>query len=63
VNKTRRDDRIVKIERRALIGDAWRFEETLRELEDSSKLNTSFVERMRTYFCANPSVAAQNQDR
>jgi hypothetical protein len=32
VIKTRRNDRIVKIERRALIGDAWRFEETLREL-------------------------------
>jgi hypothetical protein len=29
-----------------LIGDAWRFEETLRDSEDSSKLNTSFVERL-----------------
>jgi len=33
------------VERRAVIGDAWRFEETLRDSEDSSKLNTSFVER------------------
>jgi hypothetical protein len=46
VIKTRRNDRIVKVERRALIGDAWRFEETLRDSEDSSKLNTSFVERL-----------------
>src|SRR5262249_1128132 len=27
-------------------GAAWRFEETLRDSEDSSKLNTSFVERL-----------------
>jgi IS1 family transposase len=46
VIKTRRNDRIVKVERRMLIGDAWRFEETLRDSEDSSKLNTSFVERL-----------------
>jgi IS1 family transposase len=42
----RRNDRITKVERRSLIGDAWRFEETLRDSEDSSKLNTSFVERL-----------------
>jgi len=46
VIKTRRNDRIVKVERGALIGDAWRFEEMLRDSEDSSKLNTSFVERL-----------------
>jgi hypothetical protein len=46
VIKTRRNDRIIKVERRMLIGDAWRFEETLRDSEDSSKLNTSFVERL-----------------
>jgi hypothetical protein len=46
VIKTRRNDRIVKVERRTLIGDAWQFEETLRDSEDSSKLNTSFVERL-----------------
>ena len=26
--ETRRNDRIIKVERRTLIGDAWRFEET-----------------------------------
>ena len=46
VIKTRRNDRIIKVERRTLIGDAWRFEETLRDSEDCSKLNTSFVERL-----------------
>jgi transposase-like protein/IS1 family transposase len=46
VIKTRRNDRIIKVERRMLIGDTWRFEETLRDSEDSSKLNTSFVERL-----------------
>jgi transposase InsO family protein len=46
VIKTRRNDRIIKVERRMLIGDAWRFEETLRDSEDSSKLNASFVERL-----------------
>jgi transposase-like protein/IS1 family transposase len=46
VIKTRRNDRIIKVERRAVIGAAWRFEETLRDSEDSSKLNTSFVERL-----------------
>jgi hypothetical protein len=29
-----------------LIGDAWGFEETLPDSEDSSKLNPSFVERL-----------------
>jgi hypothetical protein len=46
VIKTRWNDRIVKVERRSLIGAPWRFEETLRDSEDSSKLNTSFVERL-----------------
>jgi IS1 family transposase len=46
VIKTRRNDRIIKVDRRTLIGDAWRCEEALRDSEDSSKLNTSFVERL-----------------
>jgi hypothetical protein len=43
---TRRNDRIVKVERRALIGAPWRFEEALNNSEDSSTLNTSFIERL-----------------
>ncbi len=46
VLKTRRDDRIVKVERRELMGASWRFEEVLNNSEDSSTLNTSFIERM-----------------
>jgi IS1 family transposase len=46
VLKSRSNDRIVKVERRALIGAAWRFEEALNNSEDSSTLNTSFIERL-----------------
>ena len=46
VIKTRRNDRIVKVERRAVLGDGWRLEQALRDSEDSVKLNTSFVERL-----------------
>jgi len=46
VIKTRRNDRIIKVERRPVIGAPWRFEEALFESEDSSTLNTSFVERL-----------------
>ena len=43
VLKTRRNDRLVKVERRAVHGAAWRFDEALRNSEDSSALNTSFI--------------------
>jgi transposase-like protein/IS1 family transposase len=46
VIKTRRNDRIIKVERKELIGAAWRFEQALHDSEDSSKLNTSFIERL-----------------
>ena len=46
VLKTRRNNRIVKVERRELMGASWRFEEVLNNSEDSSTLNTSFIERM-----------------
>jgi transposase-like protein/IS1 family transposase len=46
VMKTRRNDRVIKVERKALIGTPWRFEQALRDSEDSSKLNTSFIERL-----------------
>ena len=42
VLKTRRNDRIIKVERRALHGAAWRFDDALNNSEDSSTLNTSF---------------------
>ena len=46
VLKTRRNDRIIKVEQRALHGAAWRFEDALNNSEDSSTLNTSFIERL-----------------
>ena len=46
VIKTRRNDRIVKVERRDVIGADWRLEKILADSEDSSKLNTSFIERL-----------------
>src|SRR6185503_18777803 len=46
VIKTRRNDSIVKVERRAVLGDRWRLEQALHDSEDSMKLNTSFVERL-----------------
>ena len=46
VIKTRSNDRIVRVERRAVIGAYWRLEKVLADSEDSSKLNTSFIERL-----------------
>ena len=46
VLKTRRNDRIVKVERRAVHGAVWRFDDVLNESEDSATLNTSFIERL-----------------
>ena len=46
VIKKRRNDRVVKVERRARIGAAWRWEQARRDSEDSRKLNTSYVERL-----------------
>jgi hypothetical protein len=43
--KTRRNDRVVRVGRRAVIG-AGRLRQALQESEDSVKLNTSFVERL-----------------
>jgi hypothetical protein len=39
VLKTRRNDQIVKVERRIVLGGAWRLEQALRDSEDSVKLN------------------------
>ncbi len=46
VLKTRRNDRVVRVERREVRGTPAAFEELLWESEDSSTLNTSFVERL-----------------
>ena len=46
VIKTRRHDRVVRVDRRAVIGAAWRFAEALARSEDSSTVNTSLIERL-----------------
>src|SRR5246127_477515 len=46
VIKTRRNNRIVKVERRTVIGTEGGLEERLQRSEDSSTLNTSFIERL-----------------
>ena len=46
VIKTRRHDRVVRVERRAVIGAPWRFDHALTHSEDSSTVNTSFIERL-----------------
>ena len=46
VLKTRRHDRIVKVDRRERLGASWRFQEAFTNSEDSSTLNTSFIERL-----------------
>ena len=45
VIKRRRNDRVVRVDRRAVIG-AGRLKHALRNSEDPLKLNTSFVERL-----------------
>ena len=44
--KTRRNNRVVRVERRVKIGTATRLKAALWESEDSETLNTSFVERL-----------------
>ncbi len=46
VLKTRRNDRVIKVERRRRIGAGWRWEQAWRDSEDSVKLNTSYIERL-----------------
>jgi transposase-like protein/IS1 family transposase len=46
VLKLRRNDRVIRVYRRQIVGANWRFDEALVESEDSTTLNTSFVERL-----------------
>ena len=46
VIKTRRNNRVVRVERRRVIGSKVQLEEVLFRSEDSAKLNTSFIERL-----------------
>jgi IS1 family transposase len=46
VIKKLRKDRIVTVRRKLVIGSTWKLEDALLESEDSTKLNTSFIERL-----------------
>ncbi len=46
VIKKLRNDRVVRVQRKARIGAAWRWNEVWRASEDSRKLNTSYIERL-----------------
>ena len=46
VLKTRRNNRVIRVERRVKIGTATRLQAALWESEDSETLNTSFIERL-----------------
>ncbi len=69
VLKTRRNDRITKVERRQVIGSSAEFEKALEESEDSSSLNTSFIERLNltirqacSYLTRRTTCHARSQD-
>ena len=46
VLKTRRSDRVIRVERRQITGAPWKFDEAFVQSEDSATLNTSFIERL-----------------
>jgi transposase-like protein len=46
VDKTYRGNRVIKVDRKFVIGSRDRVEEALLESEDSRKLNTAFIERL-----------------
>jgi IS1 family transposase len=46
VQKTWRNNRVIRVERTAVVGDRWQIEDALLDAEDSSTLNTSFIERL-----------------
>ena len=46
VVKTRRKDRVIRVERRTVIGTTRRLEKALEESEDSTRANTAYIERL-----------------
>jgi transposase-like protein/IS1 family transposase len=46
VIKTRRNDRVIKVDRELVRGAPWKLHQALADSEDSSTLNTSFIERL-----------------
>ena len=70
VIKMRRNDRVIRVDRRTRIGAAWRWEQALADSEDSEKLNTSFIERLNltirqssAYLCRRTICYARRTER
>jgi hypothetical protein len=69
VIKTRRNNRVILVDRRVKIGPASRLSDALLESEDSETLNTSFVERLNltirqgsAYLCRRSPCHARRED-
>jgi len=70
VIKAQRKVHLVRVERRKLLGAAWRWEQALCDSEDSAKLNTSFIERLNltirqgsAYLCRRTLCYARRPER
>ena len=70
VIKTRRNDRVVRVDRRLVIGSPRTLEDALVRSEDSETLNTSFIERMNltlrqgsAYLCRRSACHARSKER
>ena len=68
--KTRRKDRVVKVDRRRVIGSPRTLEDALERSEDSETLNTSFIERLNltlrqgtAYLCRRSACHARSNER
>ena len=70
VIKTRRNDRVIRVDRRLAIGSPRTLEDALERSEDSEALNTSFIERMNltlrqgtAYLCRRSACHARSSER
>jgi IS1 family transposase len=46
VIRKRKNNRVVRVQRKAVFGAAWRWDEVWRNSEDSRQINTSYIERL-----------------
>src|ERR1017187_3915649 len=70
VIKKRRNDRVVRVQRKASFGAPWRWDEWWRNSEDSRLLNTSYIERLNltirqgsAYLCRRTLCHARRKQR
>ena len=70
VIKKRRNNRVVRVQRKILFGAPWRWDEWWRNSEDSRQLNTSYIERLNltirqgsAYLCRRSLCHARRKQR